>query len=278
MKTKLIAEIGINHSGDIDIAKKLIDVAAMSNCYAVKFQCRVPSLCVPEDQKNKPKETPWGMMTYLEYKEKIEFGKEEYTEIDIYCKEKGIKWFASAWDLPSAIFLKKMKCDMIKIPSALITNHELLKYCRENFKEVHMSTGMSTEEEIEEAIEIGNPDVIYHTNSNYPTPVEDANLDYLEWIKDNYIEGTNRELGYSNHIFGISPMIASVLYGVKWIEFHITLDRSMWGSDQMSSVEPIGAFKLSKGIRELEKAIGKGYGPREILPGEEKKRKSLRGV
>ena len=268
----IIAEIGINHNGDLNIAKKLIDVAAIAGCDYVKFQKRTPKLCVPESQKNKIKETPWGEITYLEYKEKIEFNLEDYIQIDHYCKEKGIKWFASAWDIESAHFLMQFNTDLIKIPSAHLTSHILLEYCRTNFDKVILSTGMSTEKEIEEAIFIGKPDILFHTNSVYPSPINELNMGYITWLRDHF---PKKSIGFSNHCYGIIPAIASVYLGVEWIEAHITLDHDIWGSDQLSSIQPAGLFKLTKGIRDLEKAL-KGYRARKLYPGEEIKQNSLR--
>jgi len=270
---QICGEIGINHNSSMEITKKLIDIACIAGFTQIKFQKRTPDICVPEHQKDKIKDTPWGKMTYLEYKYVMEFEEKEYKEIDAYCKEKGMKWFASAWDLDSAKFLKDMKCDLVKIPSAHLTNDKLLTYCRKNFKEVHMSTGMSTEEEIVNAVKIGNPDVIYHTNSSYPCKVEDLNLGYIKWLKDQYPE---KQIGFSNHFFGIVPSIATTLLGIKWIEVHITLDRTLWGSDQMSSVEPTGMIKLVKGVRDLERAIEEGYGPRYVYYSEQSKIESLK--
>jgi N-acetylneuraminate synthase len=272
LPVQLVAEIGINHNGDIDIAKQLIDLCAVFKIDYVKFQKRDPEICVPKDQKNKLKETPWGTMTYLDYKKRIEFGIVEYNEIDNYCKQKKIKWFASVWDIPSAEFMKQFS-DIVKIPSAHLTNHKLLRYCRDNFKKVILSTGMSTELEIRKAIIIGKPDVLFHTNSVYPTHIDDLWMWYIRWLQASY---PNKEIGFSSHYYGIVPAIASVYLNIDWIEFHVTLNHEMWGSDHLSSVEPSGIIKLAKGVRDLEKSK-KGYGPRIILPGEEKKRESLKG-
>jgi len=269
--TKVIAEIGINHNGDLDIAKKLIDVAVVSGCDYVKFQKRNPDVCVPEAQKSKPKSTPWGEMTYLEYKYKIEFGKAEYDEIDRYCKEKGIGWFASVWDIDSVDFMSQYG-NITKIPSALITDKELVEYAREKFEYLIISTGMSTEDEIETCISQCNPDVIMHTNSTYPSPTNELKLDYITWLSDKY---PTKEIGYSGHEFGLTTTIASTLLGATWIERHITLDRAMWGSDQMASVEPQGLIKLVKSIKDVESARG-GYHPRVVQGGELKKMESLR--
>lgn len=276
---KIIAEIGINHNGDLDTCKKLIDVAKMAGCDYVKFQKRTPDVCVPEEQKNVMRDTPWGRMTYLEYKHKIEFGKEEYDEIDRYCKERDIDWFASVWDIQSVDFMKQYK-KITKIPSALITDNELCKYARENNDTLIISTGMSTEEEIEKCVELCEPDVIMHTNSTYPAPSDELNLNYITWLKEKY---PSSDIGYSGHEFGLVTTFATVALGVSWIERHITLDRSMWGSDHVASVEPIGVWKLVKGIRDVEKSLGEelsfyaGIGNgRKLLSGEKSKRKSLR--
>lgn len=270
MSVKIIGEIGINHNGDLELCKKLIDSAVLAGCDYVKFQKRNPDVCVPEEQKSKPKSTPWGDMTYLEYKYKVEFGKEEYDEIDRYCKEKGIGWFASVWDKDSVDFMANYG-SITKIPSALITNKELVKYAREKFDYLIISTGMSTEDEVEEAVMISNPDVIMHTNSTYPSPIEELNLEYIHWLKKYGVE-----VGYSGHEYGLVTTFATIPMGVTWIERHITLDRTLWGSDQVASVEPAGLMKLVKGVRDIEKSLG-GYGPRVLLNSELSKRESLRG-
>jgi len=269
---KIIAEIGINHNADIKIAKKLIDIAVIAGFDYVKFQKRNPDKCVPKEQKKVIKDTPWGKIEYINYKHRLEFGIDEYREINRYCKEKEIGWFASAWDIDSAEFLKGFN-DIVKIPSPLITDLELLKYCRDNFKTVIISTGMSFEFEIERAVKAGNPDVIMHCNSSYPAKISELRLQYIKWLKDKY---PDREIGYSGHEFGLTTTMAAVAVGAEWIERHITLDRMMWGSDHLSSVEPIGMIKLIKGIRDIEKSLT-GYGERDILDSELEKRKSLRG-
>lgn len=268
---KVIAEIGINHNGSLDIAKNLIDAAVLAGFNYVKFQKRNPDLCVPEEQKNLIRSTPWGEITYLAYKNHIEFGKEEYDEIDCYCKEKGIGWFASAWDISSIDFMSKYT-DIIKIPSALITNKELIIHARKTFKFLIISTGMSTEEEIEKCVSICSPDVIMHTNSTYPSPVNELNLNYINWLKDKY----KKEVGYSGHEYGLITTMATVPMGATWIERHVTLDRTMWGSDHMASVEPAGMMKLIKGIRDIESALGVSS-KRIIMDSELLKKKSLRG-
>lgn len=271
MNTKIIAEIGINHNGDLNLCKKLIDSAVLAGCDYVKFQKRNPDVCVPEEQKSKIKSTPWGEMTYLDYKYKVEFGKKEYDEIDRYCKEKGIGWFASVWDKDSVDFMANYG-NITKIPSALITNKQLIKYARKKFDYLIISTGMSTEEEIEQCVSNCNPDVIMHTNSTYPSPINELNLEYIYWLKAKY----NKEVGYSGHEYGLVTTFATIPMGATWIERHITLDRTMWGSDQIASIEPGGLIKLVKGIRDIEKALG-GNNPRKLLSSELSKRESLRG-
>ena len=270
--TKIIAEIGINHNGSIDIAKKLIDVAIIAGCDYAKFQKRTPDICVPDSQKNKIRDTPWGEMKYIDYKKKIEFEKEEYDELFSYVKDKPIKIFSSVWDKPSVDFMKNYT-DITKIGSALITNLDLCKYARSNSKTLIISTGMSTEEEIESCINACDPDVIMHTNSSYPSKIEELNLSYIHYLKEKY---PNKDIGYSGHEYGLVTTFASVAIGASWIERHLTLDRLMWGSDQLASVEPIGLMKLTKGIKDIEKSMGIAA-PRKVLGSELSKRKSLRG-
>lgn len=256
-KTYIIAEIGINHNGDINIAKRLIDIASVAGCNAVKFQKRNPDVCVPEHQKNVMRDTPWGKMTYLEYKHKIEFGKEQYDEIDSYCKEKEISWSASPWDLDSLDFLNGYDIPFIKIPSAMLTNDELLIESVKTGKKIILSVGMSTEKEIDRAVSIvkkAKEFAILHCNSTYPAPIEELNLSAIQTLKQKY----GCEVGYSGHEFRLGTSVASIYLGASIIERHITLDRTMWGTDHMSSVEPQGLIKLVKGIRELEQAFGDG--------------------
>lgn len=284
VKTKIIAEIGINFafgsdkSKFLDNAKKLIDIAVIANCDYVKFQKRNPDTCVPNSQKNILKLVPWEEkeITYLEYKKAIEFGREEYDEIDKYCKAKGIIWFASVWDLDSVDFIKTYNVgkSILKIPSALITNFNLINCARSNSDILILSTGMSTEVDIFAAIVNGKPNVVFHTNSTYPAPIEDLNLDYIRWLTDKF--GSKCEIGYSGHEFGLMTTIAATLLGATWIERHITLDRTNWGSDQLASVEPQGLIKLVKSIRDIEKARG-GYCERKIFDSELQKLKTLRG-
>lgn len=274
-KTYIIAEIGINHNGSMEIAKKLIDVAAVAGCDAVKFQKRNPDVCVPEHQKGVMRETPWGTMTYLEYKYKVEFEKEEYDEIDRYCKERGIEWSASPWDLDSLKFLDQYDLPFIKIPSAMITNEQLMRESARTGKRIIFSSGMSTLEETDQAVEWmreeGADFALLHCNSAYPAPIEDLNLSCIQTLKDRY----GCEVGYSGHEFRLGTTVAAVYLGATILERHITLDRSMWGSDHLASVEPQGLIKLVSGVRELELAHGDGV--KRVTDGELSSRKKLRG-
>ena len=283
MKTKIIAEIGINHNGDLKIVKKLIDIAVFAGCDTVKFQKRNPDVCVPEQQKRAMRDTPWGEMTYLEYKHKIEFGQKEYDEIDSYCMDKGIDWTVSVWDLDSVEFMASYEGPFIKIPSALLTDYELIGECSKRFKKLVLSTGMSTIDEIDKAVksmgsEVGNYDshmrqcefALLHCNSTYPAPVDELNLSCIRTLKKRY----GCEVGYSGHEYGLTTTISSLCFGATIIERHITLDKSMWGTDHMASVEPHGLLKLVRGIRELEKAIGDGV--KVVTKGEKNIRDKLR--
>jgi N-acetylneuraminate synthase len=275
MKTYIIAEIGINHNGDLETAKKLIDIAALAGCDAVKFQKRNPDVCVPEHQKGVMRETPWGTMTYLDYKYRMEFEQEDYDEIDIYCHIKGIEWSASPWDLDSLKFIMQYDIPWIKIPSAMLTNDELLRECAKSGKKVIFSVGMSTIEEIDHAVQILEEEsaeyAMLHCNSSYPSPIEELNLKCIQTLKERY----NCEIGYSGHEFRIGTTVASVYLGATILERHITLDRTMWGSDHLASVEPQGLIKLVKGVRELEMALGDGN--KVVTEGEKAVRKKLRG-
>ena len=257
----IIAEIGINHNGDLSIAKKLIDIAKVAGCDVVKFQKRNPDVCVPEHQKSVMRDTPWGRMTYLDYKYKVEFGKKEYDEIDQYCKNCDIKWTASPWDLDSLDFLNQYdSLPFIKIPSALLTDLELIKKTTETGKRIIISTGMSTLDEVDAAVNTIRETktdasfAVLHCNSTYPAPNNELNLNCIGTLKDRY----NCEVGYSGHEFGLTTTIASICLGATIIERHITIDRTMWGTDQMCSVEPQGLIKLVRGINEIQGALGDG--------------------
>ena len=272
-RTFIIGEIGINHNGCIQNALRLIDVAALAGCDAVKFQKRDPDVCVPEPQKTKMRDTPWGQMTYLEYKKKVEFEYEEYKEINKRCIHHGIEWSASPWDLNSLEFLKSWDVPFLKLPSAMLTNDMLLSYsarwCITYGKKLIISTGMSTEGEVDAAVNLirfeeeqlkergsvmpGYQTYILHCNSTYPAPVEELNLSAINTLKK-----YGYPVGYSGHEFRLGTSVAAVYLGAEVIERHITLDRTMWGTDQLSSVEPQGLIKLVKGVRELEAAYGNG--------------------
>jgi len=270
---KIISEIGINHNGCIDTCKKMMFLAKLAGSDYVKIQKRTPSLCVPEDQKNKPKDTPWGKMTYLEYKERLEFNEEQIVDLFKYSNEIGIEFFASVWDLPSCDLMAKYT-KIGKIPSALITDLELCKYARSKFELFMISTGMSTEGEIEECVSVCDPDIIMHTNSCYPAPYEELNLKYILWLKNKY---PTKQIYWSGHEYGLTSTFAAVGMGICGIERHICLSHDEWGSDQSSSVEIVpGLFKLVKGVRDIERAMQYEPGPRILFDNELKKKETLR--
>jgi N-acetylneuraminate synthase len=276
---KIISEIGINHNGSIDKCKELIMLSKVAGADYVKIQKRNPDVCVPEHQKTKRRLTPWGEMSYLEYKYRIEFSEEQIKELVEYSNNLGIDFFASVWDSDSVDVMAKYT-RIAKIGSASITDIKLCKYAREKFNFLIISTGMSTEEEIENCINACNPDVIMHTNSTYPCPVEDINLRYIERMNEKWGPKSDQgsSIGYSGHEYGLVTTFAAVAMGCTWVERHVTLDRNMWGSDQKSSIEPSGLIKLVKGIRDIESATKYDPGPRRIFEGEQSKRKSLRKV
>ncbi len=272
----LIAEIGINHNGDLQIAKKLIDAAFATGWNSVKFQKREPDIAVLEHQKSVIRQTPWGEMTYLDYKKRIEFGKEEYDYIDRYCSEKPISWSASPWDMPSLEFLLQYNVPYIKIASATITNLELLRKACQSGKIIIMATGMSTLEEIDAAVDVlekysdGNY-ILLHANSEYPTPYEDINLSMIKTLRDRY----DCLVGYSGHEMGLEPTVAASMLGAKVIERHVTLSHEMWGTDQKPSLT-VNAMSLLKGrIREVKDIVGNGE--KVLHEGEIAVRKKLRG-
>lgn len=255
---KLIAEIGINHSGSVDTALRLIDMAQEAGCDVVKFQKRSVELSVPDHMRNVPKETPWGSMTYLEYKKLMEFGAFEYDIIDAYCRGKGISWFASVWDIPSLVFVKeRYEVPFWKIPSASLTYCELLDAMKKRPEPVILSTGMSTPEQIRHAVShLGRDNlVLMHCNSSYPCLPEDLNLRCILWLKEEFPHAT---VGYSGHEVGLAPTLAAVALGATFVERHITLDRTAWGTDQAASVEKSGLTRLVKDIRLIERSLGDG--------------------
>ncbi len=254
--TFIVAEIGINHNGSLEIAKSLIDVAVKSGVDAVKFQKRTPELCVPPEQQKHMRETPWGYITYLEYRYKVEFGVDEYREIDRYCKQKNMPWFASVWDEPAVDFLKPFNPFCYKIPSASLTDKKLLRHVRDTGQPVILSTGMSTMQQIKEAVRVLGEEnlLITHATSTYPCEPEELNLKMIQTLRDMF----SCPIGYSGHEVGLIPTVVAISMGACLVERHITLDRAMWGSDQAASVEPGGVERLIKYIRVTEQALGDG--------------------
>ncbi len=254
--TFIVAEIGINHNGSVDIAKSLIDVAVKNGADAVKFQKRTPELCVPPDQQRHMRETPWGYITYLEYRYKVEFGLNEYREIDRYCKQKNMPWFASVWDEPSVDFMQQFNPICYKIPSASLTDKKLLLHARQTGLPLILSTGMSTMVQIKAAVKVLGEEnlLINHATSTYPCDPAELNLRMIRTL----VETFGCPIGYSGHEVGLIPTVVAVSMGACMIERHITLDRAMWGSDQAASVEPGGLERLVKYIRVTEQALGDG--------------------
>jgi N-acetylneuraminate synthase len=254
--TYVIAEIGINHNGDVELAKRLIDAALLAGVDAVKFQKRTPELCVPEEERQRMRETPWGYISYMDYRKRVEFGEEQYRQIEAYCLERKITWFASVWDEPSAVFMEKFSPLCHKIPSAALTDHELLTYLRKTGRPLILSTGMSTMEEIEDAVQVLETEnlIIAHSTSTYPCEPHELNLRMIQTLREKY----PCPIGYSGHEVGLVPSVAAIALGACLLERHITLDRAMWGSDQAASVEPGGFSRLMKYIRVTEEAFGDG--------------------
>lgn len=271
----IIGEIGINHNGDLEIAKKMIEGAKNAGCNAVKFQKRTPELCVPKDQWNLERDTPWGRITYLEYRHKVEFGEKEYEEIDRYCKELGIMWFASCWDEPSVDFIEQFNPPLYKTPSASLTDFELLKKHKALNKPTMMSTGMSTMEQIEAAVKFFGTDnlLLAHATSSYPCKNEELNLRMIETLRKKY---PTIPIGYSGHEVGLAPTWAAVALGASFVERHITLDRAMWGTDQAASVEMGGLQRLVSNIRDIEIALGDGI--KKVYESERSQIQKLRRV
>ena len=252
----IIAEIGINHNGDMKIAKDLIEMSAKAGVDAVKFQKRTPELCVPEDQRNVMRETPWGTMSYMDYRYKVEFEEKEYKELADFAAGFKVQLFASPWDVVSVDFLAKMKHPVIKIASASITDKELLKKVADSGLPVIMSTGMSTIEQIDAAVELLPIDrlMIAHATSAYPCEPDELNLKMIPVLAERY----QVPIGYSGHETGLQSTVAAVALGATFVERHVTLDRAMWGSDQAASVEPSGLQRLVRDIRVVERAMGDG--------------------
>jgi N-acetylneuraminate synthase len=254
--TYVVAEIGINHNGSLEIAKELMLAAREANVDAVKFQKRTPELCTPPDQRDVMRETPWGYISYLDYRYKVEFGEEEYREIDRYAREIGITWFASVWDEPSIDFLESFSPACYKIPSASLTDHGLLRMLRQTGCPIILSTGMSTQDEIVKAVDVIGLDnlMITHSTSAYPCAPEELNLRMIQTLQKMFA----CPIGYSGHEVGLVTSVVSVAMGACLVERHITLDRAMWGSDQAASVEPHGFARMVNYIRVTEAALGDG--------------------
>jgi len=250
----VVGEIGINHNGDLDIAKRLIQVAAAAGCDGVKFQKRTPNVCVPEAQRDIMRETPWGYISYMDYRHHVEFDANAYREIDEHCRKHEIQWFASCWDEPSVEFIEQFDVPCYKIASACLTDESLLRRTRAAGKPILLSTGMSTLEQIDSALEIiGTQDLILlHTVSTYPARYDELNLRVIGALRERY----DVPVGYSGHETGLASSVAAVALGACVIERHITLDRSMWGSDQAASLEPSGLTRLLRDIRLVETSLG----------------------
>jgi len=272
--TYIIAEIGINHNGELNITKQMIDAAAHAGVDAVKFQKRTPEICTPPEQQNQMRETPWGYITYLDYRYKVEFGEKEYREIDRYCKEKGIDWFTSVWDEQAVDFMEQFDTPAYKIPSASITDYNLLRYARKTGRPLVISTGMSTMEQIRAAVKVVGTEnlVITHCTSTYPCEPEELNLRMIQTLRNEF----PCPIGYSGHEVGLVPPQVAVALGACMIERHLTLDRAMWGSDQAASVEPSGFERLVKYVRTAEASLGDGV--KRVYESEMSSLKKLRRV
>ena len=271
----IIAEIGINHNGDLGIARQMIDAAVHAGADAVKFQKRTPEIATPPDQQTQMRETPWGYITYLEYRYKVEFSEEQYCEIEKYCKEKGITWLVSVWDQPSVDFMEKFDTPAYKIPSASLTDYSLIRKARATGKPLILSTGMSTMEQIHQGVGVAGEEnlILMHCTSTYPCEPEELNLKMVETLRREF---PNIPIGYSGHEVGLVPSAVAVALGACMVERHMTLDRAMWGTDQAASVEPGGFERLIKYIRVSEAALGDGV--KKVYASEQPSLKRLRRV
>lgn len=269
------AEIGLNHNGDIDTCLQLIDVAVAAGADAVKFQKRTPTICTPRDQWDVERETPWGRMTYIDYRHRIEFGVDEFVVIDEYCRDKGIQWFASPWDVPSVEFLNDFEVPVHKIASACLTDDDLLRAVRAYGRTVILSTGMSTSAQIRHAVEVlgSNNVILCHATSTYPAANDELNLRMIETLATEF---PNVPIGYSGHERGLQTTVAAAALGASFLERHITLDRTMWGSDQAASLEPAGLSRLVRDVRVVEEALGDGV--KRVYEGEYAAMRKLRRV
>jgi N-acetylneuraminate synthase len=273
--TYVIAEIGINHNGDLDIAKRIVDEAVHAGADAVKLQKRTPEVSTPGEQQKQMRETPWGYISYLEYRHKVEFSRAQYREFDQYCREKGIAWLVSIWDEPSVDFMEEFNTPAYKIPSASLTDQALLGKVRQTGRPVILSTGMSTMEQIRKAVDaVGTQDlVVMHCTSTYPCEPAELNLKMVQTLRDEF---PSTPIGYSGHEVGLVPSAIAVALGACMVERHLTLDRAMWGSDQAASVEPGGFERLVKYIRVTEESLGDGV--KRVYDSERSSMKRLRRV
>ncbi len=261
----VIGEIGLNHNGDTALAMQLIDVAADAGAQAVKFQKRTPAISTPEHMKNTPRDTPWGTMTYLDYRYRVEFSREQYIEIGDYATVRGLDWFASPWDEPSVYFLEELNVVAHKVASASVTDLGMLRALAATGKPIILSTGMSTLEQIDRAVAVFDPAnlVILHATSTYPLPADEANIRMIPSLRARY---PDIPIGYSGHERGLQISVAAVALGATVVERHITLDRTMWGSDHAASLEPQGFTQLVRDIRVIGEALGDGV--KRVYPGE----------
>ena len=271
----IVAEIGINHNGDLGIAKQLIDAAARAGADAVKFQKRTPEVSTPPDQQRQMRDTPWGYISYLEYRYKVEFSEAQYVEIDQHCRKRGIPWMVSVWDEPSVDFMEGFDTPAYKIPSALLTNLSLIRRARATGKPLILSSGMSTMDEILKGVEVAGVRnlALMHCTSTYPCTPEELNLKMVETLRRELPEVP---IGYSGHEVGLVPSTIAVALGACMVERHLTLDRAMWGSDQAASVEPGGFARLVNYIRVTE--ASRGDGVKKVYESERSSLKKLRGV
>ena len=269
-----IAEAGINHNGDLENALRLIRMAKDAGCDAVKFQKREPEICVPQEMRGVLRETPWGQLTYFDYKKKIEFGEEEYDEINRYCSLLEIDWSASAWDVPSLEFLDRYNLSFNKVASALTTNLEFLEQVAVRRKLTYVSVGMCNYVQIDAALEIFKskncPIVLMHTISNYPADERHLNLRMIKTLKERY----KVPIGYSGHESTVTPSIVAATLGAVAIERHITLDRAMWGTDHAASLEFAGLNNLVGAVRKIDLVLGDGI--KKVVPGESDMAKKMR--
>ena len=271
----ITGEIGINHNGDLANAIALIDKAVDAGCDAVKFQKRTPEVCTPRDQWDIERDTPWGRMSYIDYRHRVEFGVEEYAAIDEHARHRGIAWFASPWDIGSVDFLEGFEVSAHKVASACLTDDELLRRLRATGRTVILSTGMSTMRQIRHAVEVLGSDniILCHATSTYPAQTSELNLKMIFTLQGEF---PNVPIGYSGHETGLQTTLAAVAMGATFVERHITLDRSMWGSDQAASVEPQGLARLVRDVRVISEAMGDGV--KQIYDGERTAMKKLRRV